>query len=61
MADIELVIKIDEHLYDSCKKEFDNLKENEYTDCYTYAIANGTPLSEHCESCAYKPTEGEDD
>ena len=44
MADIELVIKIDEHLYDSCKKEFDNLKENEHTDCYTYAIANGTPL-----------------
>ena len=44
MADIELVIKISEKVYESCKKEFKNLGENELIDEYEYAIANGTPL-----------------
>ena len=44
MADIELVIKIPEKAYESCKKEFKNLGENELIGEYEYAIANGTLL-----------------
>lgn len=44
MADIELIIKIPEEIYKSSKKEC-NENNSLIIDTYTYAIANGTPLS----------------
>lgn len=59
MADIELVIKIPEEDYaETMYRKQHSPREMDWAD---RVIANGTPLSEHCESCVYKPTEGEDD
>ena len=43
MADVELVIKIPEEIYKSCKKECDE-NDSLIIDTFTYAIGNGTPL-----------------
>ena len=43
MADIELVIKIPEEIYESSKKECDE-NDSLIIDTFTYAIGNGTPL-----------------
>ena len=48
MADIELVIKIPEDIYEISKKE---CEENDVLiiDTFTYAIGNGKPLEEELE------------
>lgn len=43
MADIELLIKIPEEIYESSKKECDE-NDSLIIDTFTYAIGNGIPL-----------------
>jgi len=43
MADIELLIKIPEEIYESSKKECEE-NDSLIIDTFTYAIGNGTPL-----------------
>ena len=42
MADVELVIKIPEEIYESCKREYEET-DDLIIDTFTFAIANGTP------------------
>ena len=44
MADIELVVKIPEEIYESRYGEECDEKDCLIIDAFTYAIANGTPL-----------------
>ena len=42
---ITVMIDIPKETYELCRREFENLKSGEAIDHYTYAIANGIPVS----------------
>ena len=42
---ITVMVDIPKETYESCRREFENLKSGEAIDPYVYSIANGIPVS----------------
>ena len=61
MADIELVIKIDEELYNYMQTEkFDEHLDKRFDYQVRFAVKNGTPLP-RCKDCKYQVKEWRED
>ena len=57
---MKIVIDIPDNIYKSVCNS-DKINVTNFCIAMMYTIKNGIPLSEYCEFCIYKPTEGEDD